>query len=440
MAYNATEINGQALENILSALEQMAAGGTSLRLPISERRDGIDAICYGINVLVGELTFLKDEAEKSNQLKSSFLANISHEIRTPVAVIHGFSEMLKRPDLSPSDVSDAINRISSNARDLLRLINDILDLAKAEAGTLRVVKQCMTVEKLFSEVISNFKEQASAKGLILKLNLLFDRDEVIETDILRTRQVLSNIVGNAIKFTDKGHVEIDVVVTEGLFLKIDIKDTGIGIDSKYCDQLFQPFSQVDQTPMIHNGAGLGLAFSKRIARLLGGDIFLADTKIGVGSHFTFMIPIVNNSDSMMTSEVQGPLNLSKEVEPLKNIRLLLIEDNEDLQHLVSTLLEMEGAAVDIACDGIEGIDKALTGRYQVILMDVRMPKMNGIQAAKKLRSSGFKTPILGLTGYATDEHLAECLDAGYNDCVTKPFDEKLLISKIQSLARQSGRE
>ncbi|MGE0762555.1 MAG: PAS domain-containing protein [Bdellovibrionales bacterium] len=410
-------------------------------------RDDFEMIVqwYGTNTdihdqktLENELRQAKELAEAANRSKSAFLANMSHEIRTPLGAVLGFSELLKE-STQLSEKADYAQAITRNGKALTRLIDDILDLSKVEAGRLVFERVDFRVESLLEEVLSLFQEAAATKGVTLKASLAPLTPEVVNSDPARLRQILINLIGNAVKFTADGQVEIQVEpvwkTSQVVQLHFQIKDTGVGLSESQSRGLFEPFSQADDsTTRKFGGSGLGLVLSRRLARALGGDVVLAPKSTERGCTFiaTIEAHVVREPSSPQAHE-----NISTEA-ACAAARVLLVEDALDNQVLVSALLRRAGIKVDIASNGAEGVEKARTADYDVVLMDMQMPVLDGYAATKRLRASGYKKPILALTAHAMSEERTRIFQAGCNAHMTKPLDSKLLVRTIRSFASASS--
>jgi signal transduction histidine kinase/CheY-like chemotaxis protein/HPt (histidine-containing phosphotransfer) domain-containing protein len=380
----------------------------------------------------------KHEAEAANAAKSAFVANISHEIRTPMNAILGYADMLL--DLSNSDQQrDAcVKVIRRNGEHLLTIINDILDISKVEASRMAVERIPCDVPQLIADVIALTQSKAIEKGL--KFEVTFDEliPAVVQTDPVRVKQVLVNLVGNAVKFTAKGAVRLRVSQEISYFnqtLRFSVSDTGIGMTSEQVSRLFKPFSQADvSTTRKFGGTGLGLTISKRLAQILGGDIEV-ETQDGVGSTFRFWIDggpregvelLKNLTQARLDVPQPAPITSGRDIH-LRG-KVLLAEDGEDNQHLLTTFLKQGGLQVALAVNGEIARRMALTKQYDLVLMDMQMPVMDGYRATSELRKAGYKGPIIALTAHAMPEDRAKCLEAGCTEYLSKPIDRRKLLA------------
>ncbi len=390
-----------------------------------------------------ELRKSKEEAETANRAKSVFLANMSHDIRTPMNAILGFTEILKRGYVRNEKESlRYLNTIHSSGKTLLELINDILDLSKVESGRLELEMSRVEPHRLIHEVLDILSVKANEKGLSLEFRALTALPQSIESDPTRLRQVIYNIVGNAIKFTDKGSVMVTGGFQDtaaGPRLLIEITDTGIGMAADTLEHIFDYFVQADTSVTRRfGGTGLGLAISRKIARAMGGDITV-ESEPKKGSTFRVTVPTGNLEDIPFLEPDDIALyeeELGKEEAArwqFSEARVLVVDDGAENRELVRFLLEEAGLTVDEAENGLQCLEKTAMSHYDVILMDVHMPVMDGFSATKKLRDQGVETTIVALTANAMRGFEQQCLDAGYSDYFTKPINIDQFMEKMAYL-------
>ena len=381
-----------------------------------------------------EILRAKNIAEAANEAKSRFLANMSHEIRTPIGAMLGFLDLMKNPGNSPADIDNYITTIDRNGNQLLRLIDDILDLSKIEANRITLQNSRMSLKDLFNDISSIMMFQARDKGLDFKTTFIDDIPEFIDSDQARIKQLLTNLIGNAIKFTDAGQVEVQIEYRDNT-LNFFFKDTGIGLTEEQASKIFQAFVQADgSVTRRFGGTGLGLAISKRIAETMKGQLSLISSVPGVGSTFLLSIPVVGASETKfnLLSDVATPvIGFTPSTKTrLSGMCVLFVEDSPDNQFLISRFLQAEGAHIDIASDGAEGVEKASSKFYDVVLMDMQMPVLDGIEATKQLRAQGYGRPIIALTAHAMEEERRKTFAAGCTDHLTKPVNRQKLISVL----------
>ena len=377
----------------------------------------------------------KEMAENASQAKMQFLANMSHEIRTPMNSILGFSDLLAYENPSSEEAKEFLTRIRTNGTQLLHLIDDILDLSKFEAGQIPVHKSSFLLKPLVEDVVSSFALAMKAKKIDLKLIYENDIGHPIYTDAHRLRQILTNLLGNAIKFSDRGIIELTLGVTkvgqQTALLKVDVKDQGIGISLEHQKNLFQPFSQGDSSVARRfGGSGLGLALSKRITEALEGRLELKKSVPHEGSHFCFEIPVERINLEQDKKNMDKVTENEEQQNKLYNRRILLAEDSPDNAYLISHYIKSLGANIDIASDGLKAVELASKNSYDCILMDIQMPGMDGLEATRRIRSSGFKNPIIALTAHALPAETERSLQAGCNLHLTKPIKKSELIGTL----------
>ena len=400
----------------------------------------------GVLIDISESRRLRDLAEAANAAKSEFLANMSHEIRTPLTAILGYTELLVEDgDLSqaPRRRVENLSTIKRAGEHLLTVVNDILDLSKIEAGRLEVEEVESDLPGVLGEVGSLMGARAKEKGIALQIKLGSLLPVKAMTDPTRLRQILLNLVGNAVKFTDQGKVEVTATVAHSV-LCVDVEDTGPGLSECQVEKLFVPFAQADTSvTRKHGGTGLGLTICRRLAALMGGSVTLHRTTPGQGSTFRVSLPLRVPADTpwteilhMVTEEalVAPPMTLSG--------RILLAEDGEDNQRLIAFHLKKSGAQVEIAENGriaLDMIEQAGEDGYDILLTDMQMPEVDGYTLARTLRERGSRVPIIALTAHAMAEDRRKCLEAGCDDYASKPIERAALIATCAAwIGKQGG--
>ena len=389
-----------------------------------------------------QANMLVQEAKLANTAKSDFLANMSHEIRTPMNGIIGMLTLAMNKlnqAISPDrqdKIKEHLGIAKSCADNLLKLLNDILDISKVEAGKLSVETIECNLDELLSVLHQSMISQAQAKGIQFDVVMCTQIPEQIQTDPTRLSQCLMNLVGNAIKFTPKGNVTLELALEtmgDKPFLHFKVKDTGIGIplDKQKC--IFDPFVQADSsTTRKHGGTGLGLAITKQLTELLGGNLGLS-SEPGQGSVFSLVIPAHTdqNNTRMLSSSKWNSLCHTIEVQtPPVAGNILVVEDEFANQQVILGILEETNLRADLAKDGIEAIEKVTSGIYDVILIDMQMPNMNGYEATRTLRTKGYTMPIIALTAYAMKGDQEKCLKAGCDAYLSKPVDANTLFETL----------
>ncbi len=417
---------------------------------VAESRANMETQATLLHVKNRQLLAARHEAEQATRAKSDFLANMSHEIRTPMTAILGYAELLLDDELSPPKIG-SLQTIQRNGLHLLEIINDILDLSKIEAGKVSLELVPCDVNEIIGDVQSLMRVRSDAKGL--ELTKKFDEafPHQMLSDPTRLRQILINLVGNAIKFTERGSVhiaarQVSVTANEVTF-EIVVADTGPGMSDTVLQRLFQPFTQADSSVTRRfGGTGLGLTISQRFAQLLGGGITVA-SKLGEGSEFTlrFVAPFVPREPT--ASEPHAPLIES--VQPVAaaqlptGVRILLAEDGPDNQRLISLLLRKAGAVVEVVENGQLAVDAVADAHRQgcpfdLVLMDMQMPVMDGYTATRVLREQDHLLPIVAITAHAMQGDRDKCVAAGCNGYTTKPIQRQAMLAAIsQVLADQA---
>ena len=389
-----------------------------------------------------EMVRLGDAAEAASRAKSEFLANMSHEIRTPLTAILGYSDLLREENAGESSErrrAELVETIKKAGDHLMMVVNDILDISKIEAGRMQVESVETDLPALLAAVESLMRPRAQSKGLIFSAELLAPIPSSVLTDPTRVRQILINLCGNAVKFTERGEIRLSINNVNDT-LVIDITDTGLGMSPEQAGLLFQSFTQAD-TSMSRRfgGTGLGLCISRRLAQLLGGDVQLVTTAPGVGSTFRVTLPLSPSPSASLIHSIDSvrrptppPASPTSASEPLRG-RILLAEDGPDNQRLISFHLRKAGADVTVAENGAIALrlldDASAAGTpFDLLITDMQMPEMDGYTLATTLRNRGSRLPILALTAHAMAEDRAKCIYAGCDDYTTKPIDKAHLVA------------
>jgi len=381
-----------------------------------------------------ELKIARESAEQATQAKSEFLANMSHEIRTPLTAIIGFSEKLSDDTIEFFERTDAAKTITRNAEHLLELINDILDFSKIEAEKLEVEKIDCNLADVLAFLRSSLQPRANNKGLAFGVEFEFPVPRVIKTDPLRLKQILLNLVSNAIKFTETGGVKLHISFDKAISkLSFAVIDTGIGLTTEESTKLFAAFSQADSsTTKRFGGTGLGLVISKRLANLLGGDIIL-ESKSGRGSTFTLICDTGPISEDNLTNEIhEEEHHVAAQLDAWRfDANVLIADDGVDNQRLLSYLLKKVGCKVVVAENGLVALNLIHEEDFDLVLMDMQMPVMDGYTATAKIRQAGYVNPIIGCTADASIKNADLCRKVGCTDLVIKPFKSTTLFSALQ---------
>lgn len=462
----------QALEaantSLQASLRQIAASNEKLQAEIQERKQVEIDLRRQTNEfiaskareaehrnrleqLVRELTTARYQAEAAVRAKSEFLANMSHEIRTPMTAILGYVDLLEDPEISQDQQTQARQAIRRSGDHLLEIIRDILDISKIEAGKLQVQLEPVAVREIVEDVVKMMQGRATEHKLDLRLEPIAPLPVMMRSDPLRLRQILVNLVGNAVKFTHQGSVTVRMRWLESdsdkARLLIEVADTGIGIHPDAREKLFQPFVQVDsRLTRQFGGTGLGLAISQRLAQFLGGDIRV-ESEVDRGSTFTVDLPCpagfaraaaaacarADVHDSNSNSNMTAPI-------ALQGMRVLVVDDAADNRKLLSFHLRKAGAEIDLAENGQLALDliAALDGKpYDVVLMDMQMPVLDGYEATRQLRNRGDQTPVIAVTAHAMQGDREKCLDAGCSDYLSKPIQRERLIALTAYWAQKS---
>jgi signal transduction histidine kinase/CheY-like chemotaxis protein len=451
--HRARAVEERQVDQILDVLSGLAALDFSRRVETQGDSGKVDAVAMMTNLLSEELAAsqqelaersqalrrAKEAAEAATAAKSQFLANMSHEIRTPLTALLGFADLLGAHRISEADRLSYAQIIRRNGEHLLSLMNDILDLSKIEAGRLEVTREDSSLSEALSGVISLMRVRATEEGLEFGLHLLTPIPAVVRTDPVRLRQILLNLVGNAIKFTEAGSVRILVRYDARAApprLAVDVVDTGIGMSAEQMALIFQPFQQADPSmSRRYGGTGLGLAICRPLAEALGGTLS-ARSVLGEGSTFTLSLAVVVPPGTPLVQSIgeHAPRHADSSRPPSSERftgSVLLAEDGPDNQLLVTTLLRNLGITVAVVENGQEAVTRALEARssgapYDMVLMDMQMPVLDGYGAATELRRKGYRGSIVALTAHAMTGERERCLAAGCDDYLQKPIDRVAL--------------
>lgn len=401
-----------------------------------------------------ELKIAKEAAEATTQAKSVFLASMSHEIRTPISAIIGLTDLASKTELTDKQ-QDYLKKIDSSANDLLGIINDILDFSKIEAGELHMDNVAFPLKYILDSISDIFGQRIADKGLELKYLIDEDVPHILIGDPLRLRQILMNLTGNAIKFTEKGviviSVEVEQMATEKIMLKVSVKDTGIGIKQEMLTTIFSPFTQVE--PFItrqYGGTGLGLSICKQLVKIMDGEIWV-ESKEGSGTCFIFTAGFGLHHGEQEQTYIRSGMVYSQTVarSTIKGARILLVEDNSINRQVAMETLERLGFIVENAINGLEAVSMFASitddekSKYDAVLMDVQMPVMNGFEATRRIRkmeaqyfgdeesgkASG--TPIIAMTAHAMMGDREKCIESGMDDYITKPIDSDRLFATLK---------
>ncbi len=439
------------------------AGGLGLLSDITEKKRAeaaVHAQVAELDEMNRKLKAARAEAEAALVVRDQFLANVTHELRTPLTAILGYAEtLLVEGDISqaPPVRLGAIQTIIRNGQYLLRIVNDLLDIARMEAGHLSLEQQAFSPAQLAADVLSLLRVKADAKGLPLLLELRPPLPRLVRSDPFRVRQILINLLGNAVKFTETGSVRLIVKAIQDenadCSLHFDVIDTGVGIPASQVDRVFEPFHQVEGgASWRYGGTGLGLTISRALARRLGGDISVVSEE-GVGSSFRLALPVGKAAELDWESSPSANLELAApadtdafrvgeaQTQIQIKARVLLAEDAPDTRRLLIHILQKAGVEVEPAQDGKEAIQTALQamreGRpFDCILMDMQMPGMDGYQATQVLRESGYNSPIIALTANAGPGDRTRCLEAGCDGFAAKPLSREKLLRLVAKYAAE----
>ena len=390
-----------------------------------------------------ELKRAKNKAEESDKLKSAFLANMSHEIRTPMNSILGFADLLKRPELSGNQQQEYIAIIQKSGKRMLNIINDIIDISKIEAGLIDIKIGDTNINKQIEQIYTSFKPEVESKGLNLTFrNGLTENKSIIRTDTEKLYAILVNLVKNAIKYSHKGSIEIGYVLegkeTHPDFIKFYVNDTGIGIPANRQDAIFERFVQADiEDRQAYQGSGLGLSITKAYVELLGGRIWV-ESQEGVGSTFFFTIPYKTDDfeHNILTGNNEYSVKSEKSV-GISGLKILIAEDDLYSEMLISSIFNETNNEIIKVVSGIEAVEICKTRPdIDLILMDIRMPKLNGYEATKAIRAFNKDVVIIAQTAFGLSGDREKAIEAGCNDYISKPIKSTELIELVNKYVKK----
>ncbi|MBX3039224.1 MAG: response regulator [Bdellovibrionaceae bacterium] len=420
------------LKELRDATREVGDGDFSRRIPVRSKDEmgqlagALNAMAEKLETNIGE----RVEAERASAVKTLFLANMSHEIRTPLGSMLGFAELLKDPNLPAPERAHYVDIILRTGTNLSKILNDVLDISKVEAGQMDVEKVKTSLPGLLGEVQQVMSMKCQQKGISLQFKSQGLLPDTIMTDPFRLRQILVNLIGNAIKFTEKGSITVTSTLSNHQ-LSFTVEDTGVGLTSEQSERLFHQFSQVDHsTRRKQEGTGLGLMLSRRLATLMGGDVSLVQSEPGKGS--TFLATIHVDDFSFAIAKQASPTEATASPQSsFQGKRILIVDDTPDNRFLIERILTRRGFSVEHAENGEEGVQKALSQNFDLILMDVQMPVMDGYTAVRTLRAQNYSKPIIAVTAHAMKGDRASCLAAGYSDYLTKPIQVNEFMTVLE---------
>ena len=414
------------------------------KIPIKDER-GIITMIVGIFKDVSEMMIIenqlkdaRDRAQESDRLKTSFLANMSHEIRTPMNGILGFANLLRDPDLSDEQKDLYLKHIDNTSNQLLNIIDDIIDISKIESGQLKISNKPVRINIILDEIYSSFfhRIRGDAPG---QKKVAFNlkkgnesNDFTIVTDDFRISQIFNNLIGNALKFTKEGHIDFGYTVKNNRYIEFFVSDSGIGIPKNHMDLIFDRFGQVNQTKVNQpSGTGLGLPISKSLVQLMCGELWVEST-IGEGTTFFFTLPLVIDEVGE-----ESQVLISNKTYNWENRRILVAEDEELNWLFIREMLRKTGSEILRAKNGIEAVSVTKKVSPDMILMDLKMPEMDGIEATKKIRKFNKEVPIIAQTAFVMAEEKEESMRVGCNHFVTKPLDRTIVMEIIDSYFKKA---
>jgi signal transduction histidine kinase/ActR/RegA family two-component response regulator len=441
-----------AMKQLLHTAERIGRGDLGARVALS-RGDEVGELGVALNEMARrleenattvqrqheELIAAKEKAEAANRAKTEFLANMSHEIRTPMSAVLGYSELLFGGEGQPAERDAWASAMRRNAADLLQLIDGILDISRVEAGQLELELRPCKLRPLVENTAAPIAQVAREKGLRFECVIDPSCPEAIQTDGARLRQILSNLLQNALKFTPEGSISLRVTREAPERVSFAVRDTGIGISAKDRERIFLPFGQADASHTRRfGGAGLGLSISQRLAHLLGGSLRV-ESELGHGSEFRLELPAA--PCAVETQPVPRRTEAHRPQRAATGLRVLLAEDGIDNQRLIRVLLRPADVDLVLVENGAQALDQVIAALesgqpFDVVLMDMQMPVMDGYEATRRLRELGYQGRVVALTAHAMSGDRARCLEAGCDDYLTKPIDRARLLELVAEVSAQ----
>ncbi|MCX6110901.1 MAG: response regulator [Proteobacteria bacterium] len=410
------------------------------------QEDELDVVAASINKMqselqtaMTELAMSRDAAQAAVRAEALFLANVSHEVRTPLTAIAGYTGLLSEPNLDSAAKQSYSEVIQRNVRTLRELIDNLLEASKSETGRFKRIDEVIRITDFFNHLTATVQLEASKKGVVIATEMGAKTPQYVYAARALIEKIVLNLLGNAVKFTSQGRVRIVVDMATSGTLRVDVIDTGIGISDEFKTMIFTPFAQEDDTKQRgFPGTGLGLHLARQLARSLGGDLLLLRSSKDQGSHFSLQLPVQVVEEPPAAPPLDGKLNhaaTSVSGTGDRRCRVLLVEDNEDTAALLGCLLQRHGALITRVANGVEALAATKKHGFEVILMDIEMPGMNGIEALTQLRQAGCKTPVIATTANSMQHEIASYHAAGFADVVEKPLDESKLLDVIATYAQ-----
>jgi signal transduction histidine kinase len=442
----------ERIQNLIEVIMKVAQGDYTVQCNISQKNDEMDALGMGINMMIDdlqnnvdlkkqnrkmqalnhELRIAKEKAQESDHLKSAFLSNMSHEIRSPMNAIIGFTKLLSRPQLSPEKQLEYISYIRNSGEQLLALINDIIDVSKIESNQLTISKELCSINQLLKqviEIIRQNKKLITNPEITLRTSLNTGEDYILNTDPVRFKQIFINLLNNAINFTERGYIELGYSLTSKdnqEYIKLFVKDTGLGIPKNQQDVIFERFRQI-HNDRFQEGTGLGLSITKGLVDLLGGKIML-ESDINKGSTFYVYFPYkqIKNSESPHITKQKKQTSID-----LTGYSIYIAEDRLESYILLEDILMPLGADIRQALNGKELLELIEEKEADLVLLDIHMPVLNGYDTIREIRKRHYNFPVIAQTAYAMSDEYKKILKSGCNDYVSKPIDPDELIELIK---------